>query len=146
MTRKLSDSHYVHSQERKSLLPLERLKITFLLFWWIFGVNECCVNWLTHKHELLVDIVRTAWFFLILTRGINRGYYLAAQRHEISLRVLENISRVSPPFELFYDEFKVTKCCTKTFCLCWVLRSKIAFMRCVTFSNVLYAFGLYMNN
>ena len=146
MTRKLSDSHYVHSQERKSLLPLERLKITFLLFWWIFGVNECCVNWLTHKHELLVDIVRTAWFFLILTRGINRGYYLAAQRHEISLRVLENISRVSPPFELFYDEFKVTKCCTKTFCLCWVLRNKIAFMRCVTFSNVLYVFGLFMNN
>ena len=67
---------------------------------------------------------------------------MAAQRHEISLRVLKNISRVSPPFELFYDEFKVTKCCTKTFCLCWVLRSKIAFMRCVTFSNVLYVFGL----
>ena len=38
---------------------------------------------------------------------------MAAQRHEISLRVLKNISRVSPPFELFYDEFKVTKCCTK---------------------------------
>ena len=29
---------------------------------------------------------------------------MAAQRHEISLRVLKNISRVSPPFELFYDE------------------------------------------
>ena len=38
---------------------------------------------------------------------------MAAQRHEISLRVLKNISRVSAPFELFYDEFKVTKCCTK---------------------------------
>ena len=25
---------------------------------------------------------------------------MAAQRHEISLRVLKNISRVSPPFEL----------------------------------------------
>ena len=34
---------------------------------------------------------------------------MAAQRHEISLRVLKNISRVSPPFELFYDEFKVTQ-------------------------------------
>ena len=73
--------------------------------------------------------------------------YVAAQRREISFdRVFKNISRVSPPFELFYDEFKVTKCCTKTFCLCWVLRSKIAFMRCVTFSNVLYVFGLFMNN
>ena len=71
---------------------------------------------------------------------------MAAQRHEISLRVLKNISRVSPPFELFYDEFKVTKCYTKTFCLCWVLRSKIAVMRCVTFSNVLYVSGLFMNN
>ena len=71
---------------------------------------------------------------------------MAAQRHEISLRVLKNISRVRPPFELFYDEFKVTKCCTKTFRLCWVLRSKIAVMRCVTFSNVLYVFGLFMNN
>ena len=33
---------------------------------------------------------------------------MAVQRHEISLRVLKNISRVSAPFELFYDEFKVT--------------------------------------
>ena len=64
---------------------------------------------------------------------------MAAQRHEISLRVLKNISRVSPPFELLYDEFKVTKCCTKTFCLCWVLRSKIA-------CDVLHVFGLFMNN
>ena len=31
---------------------------------------------------------------------------MAGQRHEIFLRVLKNISRVSPPFELFYDEFK----------------------------------------
>ena len=45
---------------------------------------------------------------------------MAAQRHEISLRVLKNISRVSAPFELFYDEFKITKCCTKTFCFCFV--------------------------
>ena len=29
---------------------------------------------------------------------------MAAQRHEVSLRVLKNISRVSAPFELFYDE------------------------------------------
>ena len=27
---------------------------------------------------------------------------MAVQRHEISLRVLKNISRVSAPFELFY--------------------------------------------
>ena len=37
---------------------------------------------------------------------------MAAQRHEVSLRVLKNISQVSAPFELFYDELKVTKCCT----------------------------------
>ena len=71
---------------------------------------------------------------------------MTAQRQEISLRVLKNISRVSAPFELFYDEFKVTKCCTKKFCLCRVLRSKIAFLRYVTSSNVLYVFGLFMNN
>ena len=71
---------------------------------------------------------------------------MAAQRHEISLRVLKNISQVSAPFELFDDEFKVTKFCTKTFCLCRVLSSKIVFMRCGTFSNVLYVFGLFMNN
>jgi len=70
---------------------------------------------------------------------------MATQRHEISLRVLKNISRVSVPFELFYDECNVT-CCPKTFCLCWVLHSKIAFMRCVTFSNVLSVFRLAMNN
>ena len=39
---------------------------------------------------------------------------MAAQRHEISLRGLKNISRVRAPFELFNDEFKVTECCTKT--------------------------------
>ena len=32
---------------------------------------------------------------------------MAEQRHEISLPVLTNISKVSAPFELFYDEFKV---------------------------------------
>ena len=42
---------------------------------------------------------------------------MAAERQEISLRVLKNISRVSGPFDLFYGVFKVTKCCTKTFCL-----------------------------
>ena len=34
---------------------------------------------------------------------------MAAERHEISLRVLKNISRVNAPFELFYDDFKVTQ-------------------------------------
>ena len=29
---------------------------------------------------------------------------MAAQRHEISIRALKNILRVSAPFELFYDE------------------------------------------
>ena len=33
---------------------------------------------------------------------------MAAQRHEISLRLLKNNSLVSAPFELFYDEFKFT--------------------------------------
>ena len=70
---------------------------------------------------------------------------MAAQRHEISARVLKNILLMTAPFELFYYEFKVTKCCTKTFGLCSLLRTKIAFMRCVTFSNVLYVFGLVMN-
>ena len=71
---------------------------------------------------------------------------MTAQRHKISLWVLKNMSGVSPPFELFYDEFKVTKCGTKTFCLCWVVRSTIAFICCMTFLNVLYVFGLFMNN
>ena len=39
---------------------------------------------------------------------------MAAQRHKISLRGLKNISRVRAPFEQFNDEFKVTKCFTKT--------------------------------
>ena len=67
---------------------------------------------------LLRDILRS------LTRGINRGYFVAAQRHEISLRVLKNISRVSPPFELFYDEFKVTKAAQRHFVFveCYVVK------------------------
>ena len=40
---------------------------------------------------------------------------MAAQRHEISLRVLKNISRVTAPFKLFYDEFKVTKAAQRRF-------------------------------
>ena len=58
---------------------------------------------------------------------------MATQRHEISLRVLKNISRVSVPFELFYDEFKVTECCTKTFFVeCYVVKLLLR----VTFSNL----------
>ena len=38
----------------------------------------------------------TLSFSLDVTRGINGGYlYMAVQRHEISLRVLKNIKRVS---------------------------------------------------
>ena len=43
---------------------------------------------------------------------------MAEQRHEISLRGLKNISRENASIKLSYDEFKFTKCCTKTFCLC----------------------------
>ena len=38
MTRKLSDSHYVHNQERTSLLPLKRLQITFFYYSGEFSV------------------------------------------------------------------------------------------------------------
>ena len=92
------------------------------------------------RPELLRNILRPLRVdFLIYSRN-KRGYYMAAQRHEIPLRVLTNISRVSAPLELFL------KCRTKTFCLCWVLRSKIAVMLCATLSNVLYDFGSLMNN
>ena len=49
---------------------------------------------------------------------------MAAQRHEISLRVLKNISRVSAPFELFYDEFKVTNAAQRRFVFveCYVVK------------------------
>ena len=49
---------------------------------------------------------------------------MAAQRHDISLRVFKNISPVSAPFELFYDEFKVTKCGTRRFVFveCYVVK------------------------
>ena len=69
---------------------------------------------------------------------------MAAQGHEISLRMLKNISQVSPPFELLYDEFKLQNAAQRHFV--FVECCKIAFMRCVTFSNVLYFFGLFMNN
>ena len=35
----------------------------------------------------------------------NRGYYMAARRYEISLRVLKNISRVSAATTLFISFF-----------------------------------------
>ena len=89
--------------------------------------------------------LKIAFRRFLFTRGISWGYYMAAQRHKISLEVLKNMSRVSAPFELLYGEFKVTKCCIKTFCLCWLIRSKISVMCCVTFSNVLYVFGSFMN-
>ena len=54
---------------------------------------------------------------------------MATQRHKISLRVLKNISKVSAPFELFYDEFKVTKTLYKDV----LFLLSIAAMRCVNF-------------
>ena len=49
---------------------------------------------------------------------------MAAQGHKISLRVLKNISRVSAPFELFYDEFKVTNAAQRRFVFveCYVVK------------------------
>ena len=44
----------------------------------------------------------------------------------------------------FVMNLKLQNAAKETFCLCWVLRSKIALMRCVTFSNVLHVFGLFM--
>ena len=67
---------------------------------------------------------------------------MATQRHKISLRVLKNISQVSAPFELFYDEFKVTETLYKDV----LFLLSIAAMRCVNFSKVLYVFGSFMNN
>ena len=58
---------------------------------------------------------------------------MVAQRHQISLRVSTNISRVSPPFELSYDDLKLQNAARRRFvfveCL---IRSKIAVMCCVT--------------
>ena len=64
---------------------------------------------------------------------------MAAQRHEISLRVLKNISRVSAPFEPSYDEFKVTNAARKRFFFVECNVVKIAVMCCVisTFLNYL---------
>ena len=48
---------------------------------------------------------------------------MAAQRHKISLRVLKDISPVSAPYELFYDEFKVTKAQRRfVFVECYVVK------------------------
>ena len=67
---------------------------------WLFGL-------LRLFHEMRPDYFVISWdhfeFSLKFTRGINRGYYMAAQGYEIALRVIKNISRVSAPFELFYD-------------------------------------------
>ena len=40
---------------------------------------------------------------------------MAAQRHEISLRVLKIISRVSPPFELFMMNLKLPDAAQRRF-------------------------------
>ena len=72
---------------------------------------------------------------------------MAAQRHEISLRVLKNISRVSPPFELFMMNLKLQNAAQRHFV--FVERYVVKLLsRCVTFSNVLFncVFGLFINN
>ena len=43
---------------------------------------------------------------------------MSAETRNFSSRVEKLISRVSAPFELSYDEFKVIKCFIKTFFLC----------------------------
>ena len=96
------------------------------------------------NHEMRPESWDHFEFSLKFTRAINRITW--PRRDNKFFFECWKISRVSAPFELFCDEFKFTKCCTKTFCLCWVLRGKIAVMRCVTFSNVLYVFGSFMNN
>ena len=48
---------------------------------------------------------------------------MAMQRHELSLRVLKNISRESAPFELFY-EFKLQNVAQRRFVFveCYVVK------------------------
>ena len=98
------------------------------LFWdkigrsslWLFGLFR-----LFHemRPDLLRDILRSPQVY---TRGINRGYYIAAPIHEISLRGLKTFHEWALlNYVPFYVEFKVAKCYTKTCCLCWVLRSKL---------------------
>ena len=71
VTRKLNAALTIIKKEQVSY-HWNVYKSHLLLFWWIFSVNGCCgqlteEQWFTYKYELLVDIVRTAWFFLILT-------------------------------------------------------------------------------
>ena len=56
MTRKLSDLHYVHNQERTSLLPLKRLQITLFTFlrnlqfkWMLWSIDLRTI--IAYKHE-----------------------------------------------------------------------------------------------
>ena len=70
MTRKLSDLHYVHNQERTSLLPLKRLQITLFTFlrnlqfkWMLWSIDLRTI--IAYKQEMPLDIVRTALLLML---------------------------------------------------------------------------------
>ena len=54
--------------------------------------SESTLIWHTHG---LVLVSETGFMLTLWYNNIHRGYYMAARRYEISLRVLKNISRVS---------------------------------------------------
>ena len=49
---------------------------------------------------------------------------MATQRHKISLLMLKNVSRMRPPFELFYVKFKDTNAAQRYFVFvdCYVVK------------------------
>ena len=65
---------------------------------------------------------------------------MAGQREEVSLRVLKNVSGVSAPFELLQNAAQ------RRFVSVECYKVNFTVMRCMTFSNVFYIFGSFMNN
>ena len=69
---------------------------------------------LSHQEVVLRMEAKKGQDISSLSCEINRGYYMAARRYEISLRVLKNISRVSAAnertiFSTREEKFRISK-------------------------------------
>ena len=109
--RMWSDQHYLEKLVRLKVFKNHDCNPFHSFFFFVFSVLFIpSFNVLSHyfyvSHSLVVD--STVWIL------INRGYYMAARKYEISLRVLKNISRVSTAnewniFSTGEEKFRISK-------------------------------------
>ena len=87
---------------------------SFIPQWRLWSDSDLVKNWWLKYKGMKYSSLQHFHKIKSLVMSINRGYYMAVRRYEISLRVLKNISRVSAAnkwniFSTREEKFRISK-------------------------------------